>query len=135
MSLVIVVTRAACGPVDTAVSGLSDGINIRIIWTELKTLTHVYVYVYVYVYMHVHGWGGISYTVGGAVAPPTLASTTPTSWLGTRVVLDSLFRADSTLTHMTIQVTELRLNSNPKFVNLTQLRLDSKPKFTNLTQL
>ena len=33
------------------------------------------------------------------------------------------------LTHMTIQVTQLRLNSNPKFANLTQLRLDSKPKF------
>ena len=45
------------------------------------------------------------------------------------------FRTDSTLTHMTIQVTQLRLNSNPKFANLTQLRLNSKPKFTNLTQL
>ena len=45
------------------------------------------------------------------------------------------FRADSILTHMTIQVTQLRLNSNPKFANLTQLRLNSKPKFTNLTQL
>ena len=43
----------------------------------------------------------------------------------TRVVLDSFFRADSTLTHMTIQVTQLRLNSNPKFANLTQLRLNS----------
>ena len=52
-----------------------------------------------------------------------------------RVVLDSFFRADSTLTHMTIQVTQLRLNSNSKFANLTQLRLNSKPKFTNLTQL
>ena len=52
-----------------------------------------------------------------------------------RVVLDSFFRTDSTLTHMTIQVTQLRLNSNPKFANLTQLRLNSKPKFTNLTQL
>ena len=41
----------------------------------------------------------------------------------TRVVLDSFFfRADSILTHMTIQVTQLRLNSNPKFANLTQLR-------------
>ena len=48
----------------------------------------------------------------------------------TRVVLDSFFRDDSTLTHMTIQVTHLRLNSNPKFANLTQLRLHSKPKFT-----
>ena len=45
------------------------------------------------------------------------------------------FRTDSTLTHMTVQVTQLRLNSNPKFANLTQLRLNSKPKFTNLTQL
>ena len=53
----------------------------------------------------------------------------------TRVVLDSFFRADSTLTHMTIHVTQLRLNSNHKFTNLTQLRLNSKPKFTNLTQL
>ena len=52
-----------------------------------------------------------------------------------RVVLDSFFRADSTLTHMKIRVTQLRLNSNPKFANLTQLRLNSKPKFTNLTQL
>ena len=52
-----------------------------------------------------------------------------------RVVLDSFFSTDSTLTHMTIQVTQLRLNSNPKFANLTQLRLNSKPKFTNLTQL
>ena len=34
---------------------------------------------------------------------------------------------------MIIQVTQLRLNSNPKFANLTQLRLNSKPKFTNLT--
>ena len=51
-----------------------------------------------------------------------------------RVVLDSFFREDSTLTHMTIQVTQLRLNSNPKFANLTQLRLNSKPNFTNLTQ-
>ena len=50
-----------------------------------------------------------------------------------RVVLDSFFRTDSTLTHMAIQVTQLRLNSNPKFANLTQLRLNSKPKFTNLT--
>ena len=55
--------------------------------------------------------------------------------LVTRGVLDSFFRTDSTLTHMTIQVTQLRLNSNPKFTNLTQLRLNSKPKFTNLTQL
>ena len=31
------------------------------------------------------------------------------------------FRADSTLTRMTIQVTQLRLNSNPQFANLTQL--------------
>ena len=52
-----------------------------------------------------------------------------------RVVLDSFFRTDSTLTHMTIQVTQLRLNSNPKFANLTQLRLNPKPKFTDLTQL
>ena len=52
-----------------------------------------------------------------------------------RVVLDSFFRADSTLTHITIQVTQLRLNSNPKFADLTQLWLNSKPKFTNLTQL
>ena len=36
---------------------------------------------------------------------------------------------------MTIRVTQLRLNSNPKFADLTQLRLNSKPKFTNLTQL
>ena len=50
-------------------------------------------------------------------------------------VLDSFFRDDSTLTHMTIQVTQLRLNSNPKFANLTQLRLNSKPNFNNLTQL
>ena len=55
--------------------------------------------------------------------------------VGIRVVLDSFYRADSTLTHMTIQVTQLRLNSNPKFANLTQIRLNSKPKFTNLTQL
>ena len=41
-------------------------------------------------------------------------------------------RGAVTLT-MTIQVTQLRLNSNPKFANLTQLRLNSKPKFTNLT--
>ena len=34
------------------------------------------------------------------------------------------FRADSTLTHMTIQVTQVRLNSNPKFANLTKLRLN-----------
>ena len=53
----------------------------------------------------------------------------------TRVVLDSFFRTDSALTHMTIQVTQLRLNSNPKFANLTQLRLNSKPKFANPTQL
>ena len=38
-----------------------------------------------------------------------------------RVVLDSFFRTDSTLTLMTIQVTQLRLNSKPKFTNLTQL--------------
>ena len=41
--------------------------------------------------------------------------------LACRVVLESFFRADSTLTHMKIQVTQLRLNSNPKFANLTQL--------------
>ena len=61
-----------------------------------------------------------------------------------------IFRVDSTLTHVTIQVTQLwlnstlnfffwltqlRLNSNPKFANLTQLRLNSNPKFANLTQL
>ena len=57
------------------------------------------------------------------------------AFLYARVVLDSFFRADSTLTHMTIQVTQLRLNSNPKFANLTQLWLNSKSKFTNLTQL
>ena len=45
-----------------------------------------------------------------------------------RVVLDSFFRTDSTLTRMTIQVTQLRLNSDPKFANLTQLRLNSKPQ-------
>ena len=50
-------------------------------------------------------------------------------------MLDSFFRADSTLTHMTIQVIQLRLNSNPKFASLTQLWLNSKSKFTNLTQL
>ena len=38
-----------------------------------------------------------------------------------RVVLDSFFWSDSTLTHMTIQVTQLRLNSNPEFANLSQL--------------
>ena len=52
-----------------------------------------------------------------------------------RVVLDSFFRADSTLTHMTIQVTQLRLNSNAKFANLTQLLTQLKTQFTNLTQL
>ena len=31
------------------------------------------------------------------------------------------FRAESTLSHMTIQVIQLRLNSNPKLANLTQL--------------
>ena len=41
--------------------------------------------------------------------------------LRSRVVLDSFLGADSTLTHMTIQVTQLRLNSNPKFANMTQL--------------
>ena len=49
------------------------------------------------------------------------AEGTVSSLPGTRVVLDSFFRADSTLTHMTIQVTQLRLNSNPKFANMTQL--------------
>ena len=43
----------------------------------------------------------------------------PVYELRNRVVLDSFFRDDSTLTHMTIQVTQLRLNSNPKFVNLS----------------
>ena len=57
------------------------------------------------------------------------------STLAIRVVLDSFFRADSTLTQMTIQVTQLWLNSNTKFANMTQLRLNSKPNFTNLTQL
>ena len=41
--------------------------------------------------------------------------------LSCRVVLDSFFRADSTLTHIAIQVIQLRLNSNLKFANLTQL--------------
>ena len=50
-------------------------------------------------------------------------------------LLDSFFRDDSTLTHITIQVTQLRLNSNPKLANLTQLQLNSKPNFNNLTQL
>ena len=36
---------------------------------------------------------------------------------------------------MTIQVTQLRLNSNPKFAYLTQLWLNSTFKCTNLTQL
>ena len=45
--------------------------------------------------------------------------------VGTRDVLDSFFRTDSTKTHMTIQVTQLRLNSKPKFTNLTQLWLNS----------
>ena len=36
---------------------------------------------------------------------------------------------------MTIQVTQLRLNSNPKFANLTQLWFNSKSKFANQTQL
>ena len=69
--------------------------------------------------------------------PPTSVSEENVEEVGhlVRVVLDSFLRADSTLTHMTIQVTQLRLNSNPKFANLTQLRLNSKPKFTNLTQL
>ena len=29
--------------------------------------------------------GGVSYTVGGADAPPTLSSATPTLWLGTPI--------------------------------------------------
>ena len=41
--------------------------------------------------------------------------------VSTRVVLDSLFRDDSTLTHMTIQVTQLPLNSKPNFNSLTQV--------------
>ena len=43
-----------------------------------------------------------------------------------------IFRADSTLTHMTIQVTQLRLNSNPKFTNLTQLRVESNKSDSRL---
>ena len=46
-----------------------------------------------------------------------------------------LLRADSTLTHVTIQVTQLCLNSNSKFANLTQLQLHSNPQFASLTQL
>ena len=46
-----------------------------------------------------------------------------------------LLRADWTLTHVTIQVTQLWLNSNSKFANLTQLRLNSNPQFASLTQL
>ena len=72
---------------------------------------------------------------------PERTSDRPVNWevgtrscAGCRVVLDSFFRDDSTLTRMTIQFTQLRLNSNPKFANLTQLRLNSKPNFTNLTQ-
>ena len=84
--------------------------------------------------------GAVSTPGGGWLSSVTLEEiiAEPRSfvnWLKTRVVLDSFFRADSTLTHMTIQVIQLRLNSNPKFANLTQLRLNSKPKFTNLTQL
>ena len=52
-----------------------------------------------------------------------------------RVVLDSDFQADSTLTHLTIQVTQLWLNSTLYFSWLTQLRLNSNHKFSNLTQL
>ena len=29
--------------------------------------------------------GGVSYTVGGAAAPPTLSSATPTVWLATPI--------------------------------------------------
>ena len=29
--------------------------------------------------------GGVSYSVGGAAAPPTLISATPTSWLATPI--------------------------------------------------
>ena len=46
-----------------------------------------------------------------------------------------IFRADSTLTHVTIQVTQLWLDSTLYFSWLTQQRLNSNPKFANLTQL
>ena len=46
-----------------------------------------------------------------------------------------IFRADSTLTHVTIQVIQLRLNSTLSISWLTQLRINSNPKFAYLTQL
>ena len=46
-----------------------------------------------------------------------------------------IFRADSTLTHVTILVIQQWLNSTVYFSWLTQLRLNSNPEFTNLTQL
>ena len=52
-----------------------------------------------------------------------------------RVVLVSDFQADSTLTHLTIQVTQIWLNSTLYFSWLTQLRLNSNHEFFNLTQL
>ena len=76
--------------------------------------------------------GFVSKIAGGCSSYDVIA---PWPYLTRRVLLDSFFRTDSTLTHMTIQVTQLRLNSNPKFANLTQLWLNSKPKFINLTQL
>ena len=104
-----------------------------------------------YFYNAPHGGGGIS-----SPLPPLISETTgpilkiqaafespgklsikETNFndLGAGLCSTHFFRADSTLTHMTIQVTQFRLNSNSKFANLTQLRLNSKPNFTNLTQL
>ena len=73
------------------------------------------------------------FTAGRVLRPPSAFNVHDISQPG--LCSTHFFRTDLTLTHMTIQVTQLRLNSNPKFTNLTQLRLNSKPKYTYLTQL
>ena len=63
-----------------------------------------------------------------------VVSMLPTTTLDAGLCSTQIFRVDSTLTHMTILVSQLRLNSNYKFANLTQLRLNSNPQFASLTQ-
>ena len=71
----------------------------------------------------------------GLTVPARDTRTRPILHVPTRVVVDSDFQADSTLTHLTIQVTQLWLNSTLYFSWLTQLWLNSNHKFSNLTQL
>ena len=97
-------------------------------------------------------WRRATPTGGGPTGTDYLVLTHCSAYICPKVALSHLFlivycrlspqlcstkisRADSTLTHVTMQMTQLCLNSTLCFSWLTQLRLNSNSNLANLTQL